>query len=96
MKRPVFSFRPNLNHPDQKKAWEILQGIPDGQKNHYLSQLILAQQNSNHLAALIRQTIRDTVREELKNVERTPLDDQEPAGIPSQMLDFLARMEEDP
>ena len=46
VKRPVFSFRLNLDNPDHKKAWEILQSVPDGQKSSYLVQVILKDQEN--------------------------------------------------
>lgn len=49
VKRPVFSFRLNLDNPDHKKAWEILQSVPDGQKSSYLVQVILKDQENNQL-----------------------------------------------
>ena len=41
MRRPVFSFRPNMENPDHREAWRILKGIPEGQKNLFLVQAIL-------------------------------------------------------
>ncbi|MCB6416665.1 plasmid segregation centromere-binding protein ParR, partial [Faecalimonas umbilicata] len=41
MSRPVFSFRPKLEDPSHKRAWEILQRVPEGQKNAFLAQAIL-------------------------------------------------------
>ena len=58
VKRPVFSFRLNLDNPDHKKAWEILQSVPDGQKSSYLVQVILKDQENNQLEKSIRQAIR--------------------------------------
>ena len=59
VKRPVFSFRLNLDNPDHKKAWEILQSVPDGQKSSYLVQVILKDQENNQLEKSIRQAIRE-------------------------------------
>lgn len=41
MKRPVFSFRPNMKDPNHRKAWEILQLVPEGEKTAYLVNAIL-------------------------------------------------------
>lgn len=38
--RPVFSFRPKLEDPSHKRAREILQRVPEGQKNASLVQAI--------------------------------------------------------
>lgn len=32
MTRPLYMFRPNLQNEDHRKAWEILQSVPEGQK----------------------------------------------------------------
>lgn len=93
--RPVFSFRPNLEHPDHKKAWEILQGIPEGQKNRFLVDAIL----KGAEAAYLEKVIRKTVREELKGgsvTQSVGQEMQEPPNeeIPSQMLDFLSQIED--
>ena len=36
MNRPLFGFRPNLQNERHRRAWEILQAVPDGQKNAFL------------------------------------------------------------
>lgn len=36
MRRPVFSFRPNMDNPEHRQAWEILQSVPEGQKNQFV------------------------------------------------------------
>ena len=33
MNRPLFGFRPNLQNELHRRAWEILQAVPEGQKN---------------------------------------------------------------
>lgn len=91
MKRPVFSFRPNMDHADHRQAWEILSRVPEGQKNQYLVQAILEVQER----AYLEKVIRETVREELKSggMERMPACEKE--EIPGQMLDFLFQMEQE-
>ena len=91
MKRPVFSFRPNMDHADHRQAWEILSRVPEGQKNQYLVQAILEVQER----AYLEKVIRETVREELKSggMERMPACEKE--EIPNQMLDFLFQMEQE-
>ena len=90
MSRPVFSFRPTLDDSEHKRAWEILQ-IPTGQRNQYLVDVILEQEERETLKRLIQ----EAVREELKcgDVERMPA--QEKEEIPGQMLDFLFQMEQE-
>ena len=41
MNRSLFGFRPNLQNERHRRAWEILQAVPDGQKNAFLVQAIL-------------------------------------------------------
>lgn len=93
--RPVFSFRPNLECPDHRKAWDILQGIPEGQKNRFLVDTILKGAEATYLEEVIRKT----VREELKGgsvTQSVGQGMQEPLNqeIPSQMLDFLSQIED--
>lgn len=41
MRRPVFSFRPNMDNPEHRQAWEILRSVPEGQKNQFVVSAIL-------------------------------------------------------
>lgn len=92
VKRRVFSFRLNFGNPDHKKAWEILQSVPDGQKSSYLVQVILKDQENNQLEKSIRQAI----REELAGVSISGSGESvsKKEEIPSQMLDFLSGLED--
>lgn len=92
MSRPVFSFRPTLDDSEHKRAWEILQSVPNGQKNAFLVQAILQSADSENLIEKIRMVF----REELKGVLISPEKNmgKQEDGIPSQMLDFLSGMEE--
>lgn len=92
MRRPVFSFRPRLDDPAHKRAWEILQNVPEGQKNAFLVQGILQMDEAGYLEKLIRQVI----REELKGIQviQEGKADEESGELPPQMLEFLANMED--
>ena len=92
MSRPVFSFPPTLDDSEHKRAWEILQSVPNGQKNAFLVQAILQSADSENLIEKIRMVF----REELKGVQISPEKNmgKQEDGIPSQMLDFLSGMEE--
>ena len=92
MSRPVFSFRPTLDDSEHKRAWEILQSVPNGQKNAFLVQAILQSADSENLIEKIRMVF----REELKGVQISPEKNmgKQEDGSPSQMLDFLSGMEE--
>ena len=41
MSRPLFMFRPNLRNAEHRKAWEVLQNVPEGQKSAFLVRAIL-------------------------------------------------------
>lgn len=84
MKRPVFSFRPNMDNSEHKQAWKILQSVPNRKKNAYLVQAILQVDNREYL----KQVIQEAVREELGNSQIQHQEARE-QDIPNQMLDFL-------
>lgn len=90
MKRPVFSFRPKLENPSHRRAWEILQAVPEGQKNAYLVQAILQAEEKNVLEKVIRQVI----HEELKNLSIPVQENAKPKSeeIPASMLEFLSSL----
>lgn len=96
MKRPVFSFRPNMENPDHRKAWEILSGIPNGQKNLFLVRAILKEQDTEYLQKVIRKT----VREELENrsIEGNRMSELRKQDhveeVPEQVLDFISMLQE--
>ena len=90
MKRPVFSFRPKLENPSHRRAWEILQNVPKGQKNTFLVQAILQTEKKNDLERMLRQVI----HEELKNLS-IPAQETETTKseeIPASMLEFLSAL----
>ena len=87
MTRPLYMFRPNLQNEDHRKAWEILQSVPEGQKNAFLVQVILATEQQRELEA----TLRRVLREELKAVPSQPVQPPEEA-IPQEMMWFLGSL----
>ncbi len=84
MSRPLFMFRPNLQNKDHQKAWEILQGVPEGQKSAFLVQAILETTRKEELETALRRVL----REELKTVPSQQVPQQEEA-IPQEMMGFL-------
>lgn len=74
------------------RAWEILQSVPEGQKNAFLVQAILQTEDTEKLEGLIRKII----REELRNAPicLPEQHEEKPDEIPAQMLDFLSSMED--
>ena len=87
MKRPQYVFRPNLNEPQHRRAWELLQQMPSARRKEFLVQAILAAEQTDRL----EESIRTVVLEELQVVNITgavpsPLSEN---AIPDSALDFL-------
>ena len=57
-------FRPNLQNEEHRRAWEILQAVPEGQKSAFLVQVILENAQREELETILRRVL----REELKAV----------------------------
>jgi hypothetical protein len=93
--RPVFSFRPKLEDPSHKRAWDILQRVPEGQKNAFLVQVILQAEDAGHLESCIRQIIREELKDMKLAVPDTVEAEEKTNGIPMEMLDFLSSMEDE-
>ena len=87
MKRPQYVFRPNLNEPQHRRAWALLQQVPPAKRKEFLVQSILAAEQTNRL----EKSIRKVVREELQATSiTTSVSSQPPANaIPDSALDFL-------
>ena len=87
MKRPQYVFRPNLNDPQHRRAWELLQQMPSARRKEFLVQSILAAEPTDRL----EKSIRKVVRAELQAVSiTTSVSSQPPANaIPDSALDFL-------
>lgn len=89
MNRPVYSFRPDLQQRDHRRAWEILKGVPKGQKNAFLVHAILQADDRETL----RELIRESVQEVLRNGALTYQEAKEPdTDIQDQMLSFLENL----
>ena len=67
MKRPQYVFRPNLNEPQHRRAWALLQQVPPAKRKEFLVQSILAAEQTDRL----EKSIRKVVREELQKSKRT-------------------------
>ena len=87
MNRPLFMFRPNLRNEDHRRAWAILQTVPEGQKSAFLVQAILESKRTN----VLETTLRRVLREELKALPSQSAVQQEKA-IPEQMMGFLGSL----
>ena len=90
MKRPQYVFHPNLNEPQHRRAWELLQQMPSARRKEFLVQAILAAEQTDRL----EKSIRKVVREELQTasiataVPSLPPDD----AIPDSALNFLSTL----
>ena len=58
MKRPQYVFRPNLNDPQHRRAWELLQQVPSARRKEFLVQAILATEQTDRLEESIRKVVR--------------------------------------
>lgn len=83
-------FRPNLQNEEHRRAWEILQAVPEGQKNAFLVQVILENAQREELETILRRVL----REELKAVPSQPVQQPEET-IPPEMLGFLNTLMDD-
>lgn len=87
MKRPQYVFRPNINDPQHRRAWELLQQMPSARRKEFLVQAILATEQTDRL----EKSIRKVVRAELQAASITTSVSSQPSenAIPDSALDFL-------
>ena len=90
MKRPQYVFRPNLNDPQHRRAWELLQQMPSARRKEFLVQSILAAEQMDRL----EKSIRKVVREELQVATLTGAIPRTRARdiIPPSAISFLASL----
>jgi hypothetical protein len=62
MKRPQYVFRPNLNDPQHRRAWALLQQVPPAKRKEFLVQSILAVEQTDRLEKSIRKVVRDELQ----------------------------------
>lgn len=100
MSRPLFMFRPNLRNAEHRKAWEVLQNVPEGQKSAFLVQAILETVQKEDLETILRRVLREELKSSstlpcgtLSAGESTQAPDE---SIPQEMMGFLdSLMDED-
>lgn len=92
MKRPQFVFRPNLRDPAQRRAWQLLQEQPAGERSAYLAACIL--RASDQAAA--QKELRAMLREELNKIQVTaaPAEPKPKKTVPKSTLDFFSALQE--
>ena len=90
MKRPQYVFRPNLNEPQHRRAWALLQQVPPAKRKEFLVQSILAAEQTDRL----EESIRKVVRAELQAASITTSVSSQPPenAIPDSALDFLSTL----
>ena len=90
MKRPQYVFRPNLNDPQHRRAWVLLQQMPSARRKEFLVQAILAAEQTDRL----EESIRKVVREELQTASiATAVPSLPPdVAIPDSALNFLSTL----
>ena len=90
MKRPQYVFRTNLNDPQHRRAWELLQQMPSARRKEFLVQAILAAEQTDRL----EESIRKVVREELQVATLTGAIPRTRATdiIPPSAISFLASL----
>lgn len=87
MSRPRYTFRPSLQNPDHRRAWQLLRAVPEGQRNDYLVEAILCKSRQEVWETALRKVL----REELSTLDLQPAA-RPKAKAPQQALDFLASL----
>ena len=84
MNRPHFLFRPNMQNEDHRRAWRLLQKVPEGQKSAFIVRAILQMDQEDRLETMLRRVLRE---EKVTVAEQT--DSSQETGLPDGMLGFL-------
>ena len=84
MNRPHFLFRPNMQNEDHRRAWQLLQNVPEGQKSAFIVRAIIRMDEANGLETMLRRVLRE---EQVAVIGRT--DAVQETGLPDGMMDFL-------
>ena len=93
MKRPQFVFRPNLRDPAQRRAWQLLQAQPAGERSAYLAACILRASDLD----VAQKELRTMLREELDKIQVTavPAEPKPKKAVPKSTLDFFSALQQD-
>lgn len=84
MNRPHFLFRPNIQNEDHRRAWRLLQEVPEGQKSAFIVRAILQMEQEERLESMLRRVLRE---EKVTVAEQT--DSSQKTGLPDGMMGFL-------
>ena len=89
MKQPQYVFRPNLDDPQQRQAWAILEQITSGQRKAFLTRAILAIEQDDRLEKIIRKVM----QEEIQQLDLAAVSHERPAEpVPPAAVDFLSSL----
>ena len=92
MKRPQFVFRPNLRDPAQRRAWQLLQEQPPGERSAYLAACILKTDDR----AAVQKELRKVLKEELGKIQMIAATQTKPKkAVPSATLEFFSALQQD-
>ena len=92
MKRPQFVFRPNLRDPAQRRAWQLLQAQPAGERSAYLAACILKSDDQ----AAVQNELRKVLKEELGKIQVIAATQTKPKkAVPKSTLDFFSALQQD-
>ena len=92
MKRPQFVFRPNLRDPAQRRAWQLLQEQPPGERSAYLAVCILKADDR----AAVQNELRKVLKEELGKIQVIAATQTKPKkAVPSATLEFFSALQQD-
>ena len=84
MNRPHFLFRPNMQNEDHRRAWRLLQEVPEGQKSAFIVRAILQMDQEDRLETMLRRVL-----QEEKATVAGQTDSSQETGLPDGMLGFL-------
>ena len=91
MKRPQFVFRPNLRDPAQRRAWQLLQEQPTGERSAYLAACILKARDRD----ATQKELRKVLKEELGKIQFAAAPAQKSQKVvPKATLDFFTSLQE--
>lgn len=95
MKRPVFSFRPNLKEENHRRAWEILSSVPEGEKTAYLANAVLFYDQAAVLEEMIRRAVREEIQCRFIQADTGEPELTDTGDVPKEMFEFLSMLQEE-
>ena len=84
MNRPHFLFRPTMQNEDHRRAWRLLQEVPEGQKSAFIVRAILQMDQEDRLETMLLRVL-----QEEKAAVAGQTDSSQETGLPDGMMGFL-------